>query len=420
MGNLAARVGDPHICPMFDGPKPHVGGPVLPPGNPNVWIGGRPAATVGNFCACTSLPDTIAKGSLGVFINKKPAARMLDPTVHGGRIILGCFTVNIGDFGDSDTDNNNFLQNILDILSNTIIDLLEEKLGMIVGFVEGIWDSIKDLAELARNLLSFLNDFLTNPVETTKLVADKIIKITKTLTAKETWDTLTDEKTWQAIGDLIVEESEKYNNLSPYEKGKVQGNVLSLIFNPLDKINKLGKVSKALDSISDISKVGRKLEDTSSLSIKLLRSKKTTERIGDFGERIVKEDLQAKGFDRFFEVQNASGNGVDIIAKNSKTGEIIAAEVKSTQQARYWDNGQMKNIPLSNDQKLGGESFTYDRLYKAINGEDGYTDTHTQREASEAFEAIQQAKAEGKLRFEKHDVYIDADGNQLGSLSRKW
>ena len=44
---------------MFDGPKPHVGGPILPPGVPTVLIGGMPAATVGSMCTCAGPPDTI-------------------------------------------------------------------------------------------------------------------------------------------------------------------------------------------------------------------------------------------------------------------------------------------------------------------------------------------------------------------------
>ncbi|PSL27434.1 PAAR domain-containing protein [Dyadobacter jiangsuensis] len=99
MGRPAARVGDPHICPMFDGLKPHVGGPVLPPGKPTVMIGGMPAATVSDRCLCASAPDVIIQGSASVVINGLPAARMGDATMHGGRIILGCPTVLIGDFG---------------------------------------------------------------------------------------------------------------------------------------------------------------------------------------------------------------------------------------------------------------------------------------------------------------------------------
>jgi hypothetical protein len=37
------------------------------------------------------------KGSASVLIGGLPAARLGDPTAHGGRIVLGCFTVLIGD-----------------------------------------------------------------------------------------------------------------------------------------------------------------------------------------------------------------------------------------------------------------------------------------------------------------------------------
>lgn len=40
MSKFASVVGDMHTCPMSDGPKPHVGGPILPPGAPTVFIGG--------------------------------------------------------------------------------------------------------------------------------------------------------------------------------------------------------------------------------------------------------------------------------------------------------------------------------------------------------------------------------------------
>lgn len=92
----AARVGDMHACPMFDGPKPHVGGPILPPGAPTVMIGGLPAAVAGGTCTCVGPPDTIAMGSATVMIGGMPAARMGDATAHGGSIVLGCFTVMIG------------------------------------------------------------------------------------------------------------------------------------------------------------------------------------------------------------------------------------------------------------------------------------------------------------------------------------
>lgn len=91
-----ARIGDMHICPLSDGPKPHVGGPILPPGTPTVLIEGMPAAVLGDTCTCAGPPDTIIAGSGTVLIGGKPAARLGDSTAHGGSIILGAFTVLIG------------------------------------------------------------------------------------------------------------------------------------------------------------------------------------------------------------------------------------------------------------------------------------------------------------------------------------
>lgn len=85
-----------HTCPMSDGPKPHVGGPILPPGYPQVLIGMMPAARMGDMCTCVGPPDTILKGSTKVLIGNMPAARMGDQTAHGGVITLGCTTVLIG------------------------------------------------------------------------------------------------------------------------------------------------------------------------------------------------------------------------------------------------------------------------------------------------------------------------------------
>jgi uncharacterized Zn-binding protein involved in type VI secretion len=78
-----------HTCPLSDGPKPHVGGPVLPPGAPNVLIGGMPAARVGDMCTCAGPPDAIVMGSTRVMIGGRPAARMGDMTAHGGVITVG-------------------------------------------------------------------------------------------------------------------------------------------------------------------------------------------------------------------------------------------------------------------------------------------------------------------------------------------
>lgn len=96
MGAPAARVTDMHVCPMVTGVVPHVGGPILPAGEPTVLIGGMPAARVGDMATCVGPPDSIIMGSTTVLIGGMPAARMGDSTAHGGTIVLGEFTVLIG------------------------------------------------------------------------------------------------------------------------------------------------------------------------------------------------------------------------------------------------------------------------------------------------------------------------------------
>jgi uncharacterized Zn-binding protein involved in type VI secretion len=92
----AARITDMHICPMFTGPVPHVGGPITGPGVPTVLIGNMPAAVVGDLLTCVGPPDTIVKGSTTVLIGGKPAARIGDLTSHGGVIVMGFPNVIIG------------------------------------------------------------------------------------------------------------------------------------------------------------------------------------------------------------------------------------------------------------------------------------------------------------------------------------
>ena len=95
----AARISDMHTCPMQTPgtpPIPHVGGPILPPGCPTALIGFLPAARVSDMCVCVGPPDSIVKGSATVMIGNLPAARLGDSTAHGGVIVMGCPTVQIG------------------------------------------------------------------------------------------------------------------------------------------------------------------------------------------------------------------------------------------------------------------------------------------------------------------------------------
>ena len=70
-GQMAARVGDMHVCPMVTPgtpPVPHVGGPILPPGSVTVLICGQPAARLGDMALCTGPPDSIIMGCPTVII----------------------------------------------------------------------------------------------------------------------------------------------------------------------------------------------------------------------------------------------------------------------------------------------------------------------------------------------------------------
>jgi Uncharacterized conserved protein len=89
----AARLTDLHVCPMVTGIVPHVGGPISGPCAPTVLIGGLPAARITDMAVCVGPPDSIIVGAPTVLIGGLPAARLGDSTVHGGKIVLGCFTV---------------------------------------------------------------------------------------------------------------------------------------------------------------------------------------------------------------------------------------------------------------------------------------------------------------------------------------
>jgi uncharacterized Zn-binding protein involved in type VI secretion len=99
----ALRAGDTAICLLSDGPKPHGGGPILPPAAVStVFIGGMLAAVANNIpggIVCVSpVPNGIAMGSMTVLIGGFPAARVGDLSMHGVPISPGpgCPTVIIG------------------------------------------------------------------------------------------------------------------------------------------------------------------------------------------------------------------------------------------------------------------------------------------------------------------------------------
>lgn len=67
-GKPAWRAGtDVHVCPLSDGPKPHIGGTVAV-GSATVIIGGLPAARLGDQVIEVGPPNAIAAGAPTVVI----------------------------------------------------------------------------------------------------------------------------------------------------------------------------------------------------------------------------------------------------------------------------------------------------------------------------------------------------------------
>lgn len=65
----AACAGDPHLCPMFTGLKPHVGG-TISKGSATVKIGFKPAARVSDLTVCSPEPGAVAVGEPTVVIGE--------------------------------------------------------------------------------------------------------------------------------------------------------------------------------------------------------------------------------------------------------------------------------------------------------------------------------------------------------------
>lgn len=85
----AARITDAHTCPI------HGGGPI-DSGSSTVIVGFQKQARVGDTAICAGGKDVIAMGAFNVIIDGSQAARLGDPTVHGGVITSGLPSVQIG------------------------------------------------------------------------------------------------------------------------------------------------------------------------------------------------------------------------------------------------------------------------------------------------------------------------------------
>jgi uncharacterized Zn-binding protein involved in type VI secretion len=96
--SIASHITDMHVCALFTGPVPHVGGPVIGPGAVTVLASYLPASKMGDMAICVGPPDTLLKGSATVFVTGMPWVRLgIDPTVHGGTVVgPGAPTIIVG------------------------------------------------------------------------------------------------------------------------------------------------------------------------------------------------------------------------------------------------------------------------------------------------------------------------------------
>jgi uncharacterized Zn-binding protein involved in type VI secretion len=91
----AAFLGSMQVCPMFDGPVPHVGGPIID-GDATVLVNQMPAAYLGSMGTCVGPPCTVMLGAPTVLVSNMPAAYVGSTTDHGGAITVGAPTVLVG------------------------------------------------------------------------------------------------------------------------------------------------------------------------------------------------------------------------------------------------------------------------------------------------------------------------------------
>ncbi|TDW96816.1 hypothetical protein [Dinghuibacter silviterrae] len=126
---------------------------------------------------------------------------------------------------------------------------------------------------------------------------------------------------------------------------------------------------------------------------------------GDAGEAAVIDKLKKEGYDEILQIQNNSGHGVDVIGRNSKTGDVKCIEVKAN------------TSQLSADQAKGGEWYVNDRLKKAASGAPYYrvppnpADLPTNAKLAQRW--IQNAP---NVDYEVHRVDVDRSNGNVGNI----
>ncbi|MGL5228877.1 MAG: PAAR domain-containing protein [Bacteroidales bacterium] len=74
---------------MVTGVTPHIGGPIVGPGNSGILIDGTPVSVIGDTCICCGPPDVVVQGYSGVLADGMPITVQNCMTAHGGVIPMG-------------------------------------------------------------------------------------------------------------------------------------------------------------------------------------------------------------------------------------------------------------------------------------------------------------------------------------------
>lgn len=96
MGIPVSLKGHNHVCPMFAGNTPHVGGGISE-GDQGFTVNGVPVALQGHKCSCkVGGPDTLVQGASGLTVNGASVVLQGSTTAHGGVVLEGDPAVTVG------------------------------------------------------------------------------------------------------------------------------------------------------------------------------------------------------------------------------------------------------------------------------------------------------------------------------------
>lgn len=128
------------------------------------------------------------------------------------------------------------------------------------------------------------------------------------------------------------------------------------------------------------------------------------QRVGDIGEQVVVDNLIADGYTEILQIQNNSGHGVDVIARNPTNGHVKAVEVKAN------------SSQLSEAQRLGGEAYVQDRLERAATGARGYGVPPNPAELPQNARLAQEWIADApQVDYEVHRIPVDRTAGTTGT-----